>query len=164
MGQRRHAGYGKISRLPSEFDITSYIKERENDITVRVYRWSDGTYLEDQDMWWMSGIYRDVELINEPKQAVLDCQVGASLDDDMETGLFSVDLTFKQSEARGSWMLSYEGEEVKTGTFETKEGTVHVTGKASERPQMDGGDTASLRSSCDAWGRYDTGTAWISPD
>ena len=72
-----HAGYGKISRLPSEFDITSYIKEGENDITVRVYRWSDGTYLEDQDMWWMSGIYRDVELINEPKQAVLDCQVGA---------------------------------------------------------------------------------------
>lgn len=124
-----HAGYGKISRLPSEFDITSYIKEGENDITVRVYRWSDGTYLEDQDMWWMSGIYRDVELINEPKQAVLDCQVGASLDDDMETGLFSVDLTFKQSEARGSWMLSYEGEEVKTGTFETKEGTVHVQEK-----------------------------------
>ena len=118
-----------------EFDITSYIKKR-NDITVRVYRWSDGTYLEDQDMWWMSGIYRDVELINEPKQAVLDCQVGASLDDDMETGLFSVDLTFKQSEARGSWMLSYEGEEVKTGTFETKEGTVHV--QESFRTSTDG--------------------------
>ena len=44
-------------------------------------------------------------------------------------GFFSVDLTFKQSEARGSWMLSYEGEEVKTGTFETKEGTVHVQEK-----------------------------------
>ncbi|MCA5010537.1 glycoside hydrolase family 2, partial [Clostridioides difficile] len=58
-----HAGYSKVSRLPSEFDITAYIQEGENDITVRVYKWSDGTYLEDQDMWWLSGIYRDVELI-----------------------------------------------------------------------------------------------------
>ena len=55
-----HAGYSKVSRLPSEFDITAYIQEGENDITVRVYKWSDGTYLEDQDMWWLSGIYRDV--------------------------------------------------------------------------------------------------------
>lgn len=62
-----HAGYSKVSRLPSEFDITELVKEGENDITVRVYKWSDGTYLEDQDMWWMSGIFRDVELINEPK-------------------------------------------------------------------------------------------------
>ena len=67
MGQRRTCRLRENQRLPSEFDITSYIKEGENDITVRVYRWSDGTYLEDQDMWWMSGIYRDVELINEPK-------------------------------------------------------------------------------------------------
>ena len=60
-----HVGFGKVSRLPSEFDITGFVKTGENDITVRVYKWSDGTYLEDQDMWWLSGIYRDVELINE---------------------------------------------------------------------------------------------------
>lgn len=70
-----YVGYSKVSRLPSEFDITDYVSEGDNDITVRVYKWSDGTYLEDQDMWWLSGIYRDVELINEPKNAIMDCCV-----------------------------------------------------------------------------------------
>ena len=69
-----HAGFGKVSRLPSEFDITELVKAGVNDLTVRVYKWSDGTYLEDQDMWWMSGIFRDVELINEEKNAILDVQ------------------------------------------------------------------------------------------
>ncbi len=87
----------KVSRLPSEFDITSCVKEGENDITVRVYKWSDGTYLEDQDMWWLSGIYRDVELINEPKQVILDCRVDAGLDDAMETGIFTMDITLENS-------------------------------------------------------------------
>ena len=62
-----YVGFSKVSRLPSEFDITEFVKSGENDVTVRVYKWSDGTYLEDQDMWWLSGIYRDVELINEEK-------------------------------------------------------------------------------------------------
>ena len=75
-----YVGYSKVSRLPSEFDITDYVSEGDNDITVRVYKWSDGTYLEDQDMWWLSGIYRDVELINEPKNAIMDCCVNGDLD------------------------------------------------------------------------------------
>lgn len=56
------AGYSKVSRMPSEFDITEYVKNGNNRLTVRVYQFSDGTYLEDQDMWWLSGIFRSVEL------------------------------------------------------------------------------------------------------
>ena len=50
-------GYSKGARNEAEFDITPYAKIGENDLTVRVYQWSDGTYLEDQDMWWLSGIF-----------------------------------------------------------------------------------------------------------
>ena len=121
-----HVGYSKVSRLPSEFDITSCVKEGENDITVRVYKWSDGTYLEDQDMWWLSGIYRDVELINEPKQVILDCRVDAGLDDAMETGIFTMDITLKQPSGKGSWVLSYHEEEVLKGTYETEDGKAHI--------------------------------------
>lgn len=146
----RHAGYGKVSRLPGEYDITEYVKEGENDITVRVYKWSDGTYLEDQDMWWLSGIYRDVELINEPKEAILDAAVCGSLDDSYETGILSVEIRTRQESGEGSWSLykvlpgaafgqealglnageSDSGENLSavlaSGTFEIRDGKAHL--------------------------------------
>lgn len=61
------AGLGKGSRLPSEFDITGLIRPGRNTLAVRVVQWSDGSYIEDQDMWWLSGIFRDVSLIAVPK-------------------------------------------------------------------------------------------------
>lgn len=127
-----HVGYSKVSRLPSEFDISSFVKEGENDITVRVYRWSDGTYLEDQDMWWLSGIYRDVELINEPKQMILDCQVEAGLEDDLSTGIFRMNMTLKQPEGEGTWELSYQGGEIANGVYKTENGNVHVEEKIAD--------------------------------
>ncbi|WP_241603408.1 beta-galactosidase [Rosenbergiella nectarea] len=59
-------GYAQDSRLPSEFDLTSALRSGENRIAVMVLRWSDGSYLEDQDMWRMSGIFRDVSLLHKP--------------------------------------------------------------------------------------------------
>lgn len=59
-------GYSKGARIQAEFDITDLVRIGENECCVRVYQWSDGTYLEDQDMWWLSGIFRDVELYSEP--------------------------------------------------------------------------------------------------
>lgn len=85
-----HCGYSKVSRLYSEFDITDYVELGENQITVRVYQWSDGTYLECQDMWWFSGIFRDVTLINEHKKAVSNISVQADLDTTYSTGLLTV--------------------------------------------------------------------------
>lgn len=67
-----HAGYSKGSRMPSEFDLTEYIRNGKNRFTVRVYQFSDGTYLEDQDMWWLSGIFRNVELYRVNKDTLQD--------------------------------------------------------------------------------------------
>lgn len=111
-----HAGYSKISRLPSEFDITALVKEGDNHVTVRVYKWSDGTYLEDQDMWWFSGIYRDVELVNEPKKAILDCRVKAGLDRTYEYGLAEIKLRVKGM-GTGSWSLWDGGRLIVDGSF-----------------------------------------------
>lgn len=121
-----HVGYSKVSRLPAEFDITGVVNEGENDITVRVYKWSDGTYLEDQDMWWLSGIYRDVELIREPKNGILDCQVDGSLDDTYRNGILKMDLTLKENDARGSWKLEKDGKTVADGQFQAEKGKVHL--------------------------------------
>ena len=59
-------GYAQDSRLPSEFDLSSALRSGENRLAVMVLRWSDGSYLEDQDMWRMSGIFRDVSLLHKP--------------------------------------------------------------------------------------------------
>ncbi len=65
-------GYSQGSRLPAEFDLTGYIHPGENSLTALVIRWSDGSYLEDQDHWWMAGIYRDVYLYATPKVHIFD--------------------------------------------------------------------------------------------
>lgn len=69
------AGYSQNSMSPAEFDISNFIKEGENKIAVEVYRWSDGSYLEDQDMWRLSGIFRPVELWIRPKTRIEDYTV-----------------------------------------------------------------------------------------
>jgi beta-galactosidase len=71
-------GFSKDSKLPCEFDITSLVRHTENVLQVVVIRWSDGSYVEDQDQWWMAGIHRSVELIRRPASAdILDYQVQA---------------------------------------------------------------------------------------
>lgn len=73
-------GYSQDSRLPAEFDITPYLKEGANLLALAVYRWSDGSYLEDQDMWWLSGIFRDVLLYAKAKIAIEDFFAQTELD------------------------------------------------------------------------------------
>lgn len=74
------AGYSQDSRLPAEFDLSSYVHEGENQITALVFRWCDGSYLEDQDMWWMSGIFRDVVLLSKPGACIEDIAIHTDLD------------------------------------------------------------------------------------
>lgn len=76
----REVGFSKGSRLPAEFDITSCIRPGTNSISVRVYQWSDSTYCEDQDMWWLSGIFRDVYLLAVPRVHLWDLGVRTLLD------------------------------------------------------------------------------------
>jgi beta-galactosidase len=73
-------GYSQDSRLPGEFNITPYVHAGENTLAVQVYRWSDGSYLEDQDYWRLSGIYRDVYLWAAPAVHVRDFWVQTHLD------------------------------------------------------------------------------------
>ncbi|MGW3345643.1 glycoside hydrolase family 2 TIM barrel-domain containing protein [Nonomuraea rubra] len=71
-------GHSKGSRLPFEFDVTGVVRPRGNVLAVRVQRWSSGSYLEDQDMWWLPGIFRDVELLSRPEGGIDDFTVRAS--------------------------------------------------------------------------------------
>ena len=74
-------GYSQGSMAPHEFDITKVLKKGENVITAKLYRFSDGSYLEDQDMWWLCGIYRDVYLFAEPKVCLRDFYFKTDFDD-----------------------------------------------------------------------------------
>lgn len=65
-------GYAEDSCLPSEFDVTEYLQPADNELLVQVWRWCDGSYLEDQDHWRMSGIHREVLLLARPKQGIED--------------------------------------------------------------------------------------------
>ncbi|MFT2008868.1 glycoside hydrolase family 2 TIM barrel-domain containing protein [Pontibacter sp. 13R65] len=83
-------GYGEDSCLPSEFNVTPYLKAGENIVSVQVIRWSDGAYLEDQDHWRMSGIQREVMLLAEPKLRIADLHWQAKLDKDYKDAVFSI--------------------------------------------------------------------------
>ena len=74
-------GYSQGSRTPAEFNITQYLKPGRNTLAAEVYRWSDGSYLEDQDFWRLSGIYRDVYLWSTAKSHIRDFSVVTDLDD-----------------------------------------------------------------------------------
>lgn len=86
----RLVGMGKDSRLPTEYDITEYVSVGENDLAIVVIRWSDGSFVEDQDHWWMAGIHRDVFVLFRPKSYIRD--VFAHADYDPETGAGTLDL------------------------------------------------------------------------
>ena len=73
----KKVGYSQNSMSPAEFDVTSYLREGMNKLAVEVYRWSDGSYLEDQDMWRLSGIFREVQLWVRPLVHIADYQVTA---------------------------------------------------------------------------------------
>lgn len=85
-------GYSQGSMTPSEFNITDYLKKGEkNLLAAKVYRWSDGSYLEDIDYWRMSGIFRDVFLIASHRVHMYDYFVTQTLDDNYQNGIFSLE-------------------------------------------------------------------------
>ena len=87
-----YVGYSEGSKTASEFNITEFARAGKNTIAVEVYRWSTGSYLEDQDFWSLSGIQRDVHLYSRPKQRVRDFFVHAGLRDDYTHGDFKIDI------------------------------------------------------------------------
>lgn len=90
----KQVGMTKASKSPAEFNVTSFLKEGKNLLAVQVYRWHDGSYMEDQDFWRLSGIERDVYLQAYPKLTIWDFFLRAGLDDNYKHGVFhgTVDL------------------------------------------------------------------------
>ena len=76
-----YVGFSKGSRLSAEFDLSPYVQAGDNLLSVRVMQWADSTYIEDQDMWWMAGIFRDVYLIGQPQVHLHDFTVLTEFDE-----------------------------------------------------------------------------------
>ena len=83
-------GYSEDSCLPSEFDVTEKVQKGKNTVAVQVFRWSDGSYLEDQDHWRMSGIQREVMVVAQPRVALNDFFVRTRFDDNLEDALLQI--------------------------------------------------------------------------
>ena len=107
-GQR--VGYSEDSKLPSEFDVTRYLRPGENSIAIEIYRWSDGSYLEDQDFWRVSGIERDVWVMAAPKLRIRDFFARTTLDSNYRDGKLALDLEVTSGAAARTRALLLDGD------------------------------------------------------
>lgn len=99
-------GYSQGAKTPAEFDISDFLKVGENDIAVQVFRWSDGSYVEDQDFWRLSGIQRDVFLYRRPDFNVVDFEVNSTLSDDYSDGELTIDLVTENLDSKSKYDIS----------------------------------------------------------
>ena len=124
----KYVGYSQDSNTDAEFDITGFVTTGDNQLSVRVYRWCDGSYLEGQDMWHLSGIHRDVYLVATPKVFVADHYITSSLNSDATSGSMSVKLTVDNrnnvsaNKTLQVSLLDRDGKQIATGT-QTYSGT-----------------------------------------
>jgi beta-galactosidase len=93
-------GYSEDSKTPAEWNITGYLRTGENSVALEVYRWSDGTYLECQDMWRISGIERDVYIYAAPQVRIRDFYVQADLGENYQDGILAVAVELKNNVAQ----------------------------------------------------------------
>ncbi len=96
----KKVGYSQGSKLPAEFNITDFVKPGTNSIALEVYRWSDGSYLECQDFWRISGIERDVYLYARPKVQLADYFAKAGLENNYTDGVFNLSLDIKNEDTK----------------------------------------------------------------
>lgn len=117
-------GYSQGSMTPHEFDVTKVLKKGENVITAKLYRFSDGSYLEDQDMWWLCGIYRDVYLFAEPKVCLRDFYFKTDFDDTYNDSNVTLNMYFNNyNNIRGkikvsAKLIDSKNEEIELGSSE----------------------------------------------
>ena len=141
----KYVGYSQSSNTDAEFDITDFVTTGDNQLSVRVYRWCDGSYLEGQDMWHLSGIHRDVYLVATPKVFVSDHYISSTLNDNATSGSMSVKLTVDNRNNTSATktlqvtLLDREGKDIATGTetysgSSTTEKTVTFSSLSSLRP------------------------------
>ena len=143
-------GYSQNSMSPAEFDVTSYLREGKNKLAVEVYRWSDGSYLEDQDMWRLSGIFREVQLWVRPLVHIADYHVTAMPDKDYSRAEVKTTVSLcnagKTSAKNLQTVLLLNGREVKGGLKQLAAGdttTVQMT-SLIDKPQLWSAETPHL--------------------
>lgn len=98
----KEVGYSQGSRTPATFNIGKYLVDGTNSISVKVLRWCDGSYLEDQDGWRMSGIFRDVTLYSKPKLGISDYFIHSSFSDNYREANLNIDVTIDNRSGRGA--------------------------------------------------------------
>ena len=141
----KYVGYSQSSNTDAEFDITDFVTTGDNQLSVRVYRWCDGSYLEGQDMWHLSGIHRDVYLVATPKVFVSDHYITSSLNNEATSGSMSVKLTVDNRNTVSTTktlqvsLLDADDNQIATGTqtysgTSTAEKTVTLSGLSNLRP------------------------------
>ena len=141
----KYVGYSQSSNTDAEFDITGFVETGDNQLSVRVYRWCDGSYLEGQDMWHLSGIHRDVYLVAMPKVFVADHYITSSLSSDATSGSMTVKMkvdnrnTVSTTKTLQVSLLDADDNQIATGTqtysgTSTAEKTVTLSGLSNLRP------------------------------
>ncbi len=108
-------GYSEDSKTPAEFKITEYLKKGKNTVAVEVYRWSDGSYLEDQDFWRLSGMTRDVYILFRDQKHIRDYEIKSTLSNDYKDGVLGLDVEVVNSSGQPENLLLeavlFKGEE-----------------------------------------------------
>ena len=97
----RYAGMTKASKTPAEFNVTPFLQDGENLLAVQVYRWHDGSYMEDQDFWRLTGIERDVYLMSYPKLTIWDFFLRPDLDGNYRHGIFQGTVDLREFSGNG---------------------------------------------------------------
>ncbi len=128
-------GYSEDSKTPAEFNITKYLVKGENTLSAEIFRWSDASYLEDQDFWRMSGITRDVYLVVREEQQIQDFRVFSGLDESYTNGTFQLILDVMNTGENANVtvieaVLNDNGNEVKNFSKELTSGKTSVVFEA----------------------------------
>lgn len=113
-----YVGYTQGANNVTEFDITKHLRKGENRLAVQVFRWSDGSYLECQDMFRMSGIFRDVYLYNVPKTSVRDHYITSEFDAERKNATLNVQLTIDNRD------FAPEGKQIKVSLYDKNENLI----------------------------------------
>lgn len=136
-------GYHQDSMTPAEFNITKFLQPGSNEVAVEVYRWSDGSYLEDQDMWRLSGIYRDVYLVARKPVHIRDIFVRSDFDDDYRDATLEI-----AASVRNLSSADAEGYQINVELYDADGNPVRDS-KCSIPINVAGGDEADVKQEID---------------
>ena len=134
----KEVGYNEDSKNPAEFLLNPYVKAGKNVLTLKIFRWSTGSYLECQDMWRMSGIERDVFIYSQPKAAVRDFHLKSTLDDTYRNGIFALETDLRNREQTAANLtIAYELVDKQGKTVVSDEKSVNVPAGESRQVRFD---------------------------